>query len=299
MGPRYLVRAAGLEIHPMDRADRRGYLKDSGGIGLCNITKCCTEVCPEHIKITDNAIIPLKERVADAYYDPIAWAWRKLRGRKPRLRWPGPSCRCCPSGAEGLNESLWPELEPAGVDAPPGFVIRTDGASRGNPGHASAGAVLIDLDRPDAFDPGAVPDASISDYLGIQTNNVAEYTAVVRALGLAARAGRARGARCCSTRSSSWSSSTAAGGSRTRSSSRSTRRRCGILPDLRPLDRRARPRARRTRSPTRCATRRSIAPWPAARRRSSSGRLEAAVVSSPASEAAGWPRVAPTRPGRG
>ena len=81
MGPRFLVRAAGLEMHPIDQADRREYLKDSGGIGYCNITKCCTEVCPEHIKITDNAIIPLKERVADAYYDPLQWAWRKLRGR--------------------------------------------------------------------------------------------------------------------------------------------------------------------------------------------------------------------------
>ena len=79
MGPRYLVRAAGLELHPIDQGDRREYLKDSGGIGYCNITKCCTEVCPEHIKITDNAIIPLKERVADAYYDPIQWVWRKLR----------------------------------------------------------------------------------------------------------------------------------------------------------------------------------------------------------------------------
>jgi succinate dehydrogenase / fumarate reductase iron-sulfur subunit len=80
MGPRFLVRAAGLELHPIDQADRREYLKDSGGIGYCNITKCCTEVCPEHIKITDNAIIPLKERVADEYYDPIQWVWRKLRG---------------------------------------------------------------------------------------------------------------------------------------------------------------------------------------------------------------------------
>ena len=80
MGPRYLVRAAGLEMHPIDQADRRGYLKDSGGIGYCNITKCCTEVCPEHIKITDNAIIPLKERVADKYYDPLQMVWRKLRG---------------------------------------------------------------------------------------------------------------------------------------------------------------------------------------------------------------------------
>jgi succinate dehydrogenase / fumarate reductase iron-sulfur subunit len=83
MGPRYLVRAAGLELHPIDQADRRPYLKDSAGIGYCNITKCCTEVCPEHIKITDNAIIPLKERVADEYYDPLQWAWRKLRGERP------------------------------------------------------------------------------------------------------------------------------------------------------------------------------------------------------------------------
>ena len=80
LGPRFLVRAAGLEMHPIDTADRTGYLKDDGGIGLCNITKCCTEVCPEHIKITDNAIIPLKERVADRYYDPIQMFWRRLRG---------------------------------------------------------------------------------------------------------------------------------------------------------------------------------------------------------------------------
>ncbi|HEX5013932.1 MAG TPA: ribonuclease HI family protein [Candidatus Limnocylindrales bacterium] len=63
--------------------------------------------------------------------------------------------------------------------------MRTDGAARGNPGPASAGAVLIDAARPDARQPLAPPDASISDYLGIQTNNVAEYTGVVRALALA------------------------------------------------------------------------------------------------------------------
>jgi succinate dehydrogenase / fumarate reductase iron-sulfur subunit len=83
MGPRFLVRVAGLELHPMDRADRTKYLKDDGGIGYCNITKCCTEVCPEHIKITDNAIIPLKERVADTYYDPVQVAWRWLTRRRP------------------------------------------------------------------------------------------------------------------------------------------------------------------------------------------------------------------------
>ena len=80
MGPRYLVRAAGLELHPIDQADRRPYLKDSGGIGYCNITKCCTEVCPEHIKITDNAIIPLKERVADRFYDPLKRIFRVFGG---------------------------------------------------------------------------------------------------------------------------------------------------------------------------------------------------------------------------
>jgi succinate dehydrogenase / fumarate reductase iron-sulfur subunit len=84
MGPRYLVRVAGLETHPMDRADRTAYLKKGGGIGYCNITKCCTEVCPEHIKITDNAIIPLKERVADRYYDPIQLLWRWLTRRRSR-----------------------------------------------------------------------------------------------------------------------------------------------------------------------------------------------------------------------
>jgi succinate dehydrogenase / fumarate reductase iron-sulfur subunit len=81
MGPRFLVRAAGLEMHPVDEADRRSFLRHDGGIGYCNITKCCTDVCPEHIRITDNAIIPLKERVADEYYDPFRLLWRKLRGQ--------------------------------------------------------------------------------------------------------------------------------------------------------------------------------------------------------------------------
>ena len=83
------------------------------------------------------------------------------------------------------------------VAAPPrgsstGFVVRTDGAARGNPGPASAGAVLLSLARPDARDPGATPDASISDYLGVQTNNVAEYTAVVRAVALGLELGARR-----------------------------------------------------------------------------------------------------------
>jgi len=69
IGPRFLVYAAALEMHPLDVADRTDDLKDAHGIGFCNITKCCTKVCPESITITDNAIIPLKERVADKHYD--------------------------------------------------------------------------------------------------------------------------------------------------------------------------------------------------------------------------------------
>jgi succinate dehydrogenase / fumarate reductase, iron-sulfur subunit len=71
IGPRFLVYAAALEMHPLDTADRVPALKEDHGIGYCNITKCCTRVCPEHITITDNAIIPLKERVVDEFYDPI------------------------------------------------------------------------------------------------------------------------------------------------------------------------------------------------------------------------------------
>lgn len=70
-GPRHMVYAAALEMHPLDVEDRVGDLKHLDGIGFCNITKCCTNVCPENIAITDNAIIPLKERVADRYYDPL------------------------------------------------------------------------------------------------------------------------------------------------------------------------------------------------------------------------------------
>lgn len=80
-GPRFFVRLAELEMHPLDTRDRRALIRDQAGIGFCNITKCCTEVCPEHIRITDNAIIPLKERVVDARYDPLLWLVRTLRGR--------------------------------------------------------------------------------------------------------------------------------------------------------------------------------------------------------------------------
>ncbi|MBI5059003.1 succinate dehydrogenase/fumarate reductase iron-sulfur subunit [candidate division KSB1 bacterium] len=80
-GPRFMVRLAMLEMHPLDAADRLKLVKEAAGVGFCNITKCCTEVCPEEIHITDNAIIPLKERVADEFYDPIRRLFRVFAGK--------------------------------------------------------------------------------------------------------------------------------------------------------------------------------------------------------------------------
>ncbi|MBX3357840.1 MAG: succinate dehydrogenase/fumarate reductase iron-sulfur subunit [Phycisphaeraceae bacterium] len=81
-GPRHYVYIAALEMHPLDTGDRVKELRDRDGIGYCNITKCCTKVCPEHITITDNAIIPLKERVVDEFYDPVTKLLRIFRPRK-------------------------------------------------------------------------------------------------------------------------------------------------------------------------------------------------------------------------
>jgi succinate dehydrogenase / fumarate reductase, iron-sulfur subunit len=81
IGPRFFVYTAALEMHPLDTEDRVPDLKKWQGVGLCNITKCCTKVCPEHIHITDNAIIPLKERVVDRYYDPVKKLLRIFSGK--------------------------------------------------------------------------------------------------------------------------------------------------------------------------------------------------------------------------
>jgi succinate dehydrogenase / fumarate reductase iron-sulfur subunit len=80
-GPRFMVRIASLEMHPLDAVDRTELVAGEGGIGLCNITKCCGDVCPEGITITDNAIIPLKERVVDRLYDPLPRLVRRITGR--------------------------------------------------------------------------------------------------------------------------------------------------------------------------------------------------------------------------
>jgi succinate dehydrogenase iron-sulfur subunit len=80
-GPRFLMRIAELDMHPLDTADRQQAAQEEHGLGYCNITKCCTEVCPEHIKITDNALIPMKERVVGRKYDPLVWLGDKI-GRR-------------------------------------------------------------------------------------------------------------------------------------------------------------------------------------------------------------------------
>ncbi len=81
-GPRYLMRIAELDMHPLDEMDRKKQAQDEHGLGYCNITKCCTEVCPEHIKITDNALIPMKERVVDRKFDPLVWLGSKIKRRE-------------------------------------------------------------------------------------------------------------------------------------------------------------------------------------------------------------------------
>ncbi len=80
-GPRFFIRLAELDMHPLDTKDRKREAQEKHGLGMCNITKCCTEVCPEHIKITDNAIIPMKERVVDTKYDPLIWLGSKIPRR--------------------------------------------------------------------------------------------------------------------------------------------------------------------------------------------------------------------------
>jgi succinate dehydrogenase / fumarate reductase iron-sulfur subunit len=86
VGPRFMIRVASLEMHPLDTEDRIPELRKEYGSSLCNITRCCTEVCPEHIGITDNGIIPMKERVVDRYFDPIAMLGRKLFGIRKRTK---------------------------------------------------------------------------------------------------------------------------------------------------------------------------------------------------------------------
>ncbi len=132
-GPRFFARSAELEMHPLDVNDRRELLQKEQGLGKCNITKCCTEVCPEHIKITDNAIIPLKERVVDASYDPVAWLGRKILKRRKRT----PVEATADAPATG-PAAVQPELEVHGIPAPELGIAAMVGAPSGDVASASA-----------------------------------------------------------------------------------------------------------------------------------------------------------------
>ena len=177
------------------RPTGRGYLKDDGGHRLLQHHEVLHRGLPgahqDHRQRDHPAQGARRGQVLRPDPDGLAQAPRegasRSSGRRPALPAAGPAsgARERPTGGDR------PDARAAPADRGPdrGFVVRTDGAARGNPGPASAGAVLIDLDRPDARDPRAAPDATISEFLGVQTNNVAEYTAVVRALALAAELG--------------------------------------------------------------------------------------------------------------
>ncbi|WP_433370355.1 succinate dehydrogenase/fumarate reductase iron-sulfur subunit [Actinoplanes sp. CA-142083] len=123
-GPRYFIRAAELDMHPLDaKEDRKEYAQANQGLGYCNITKCCTEVCPEHIKITDNAIIPMKERVVDRRYDPLVWLGRKIF-RRDQLDEPARTPATVGSAVPDVHTPGTPFTTARPAEAPP---IRDDG----------------------------------------------------------------------------------------------------------------------------------------------------------------------------
>jgi succinate dehydrogenase / fumarate reductase iron-sulfur subunit len=132
-GPRVFIRAAELDMHPLDaRTDRKENAQAHQGLGYCNITKCCTEVCPEHIKITDNAIIPMKERVVDRRYDPLVWLGRKIFRRDELEDGPHSTASGPGSGSMAPSTSTGVTGVAAGTPfssarSPEGAPIREDG----------------------------------------------------------------------------------------------------------------------------------------------------------------------------
>jgi succinate dehydrogenase / fumarate reductase, iron-sulfur subunit len=105
-GPRFFIRYAELDMHPLDTQDRKQMAQQHEGLGMCNITKCCTEVCPEGIKITDNGIIPMKERVVDTSYDPVLFLGSKIGRRKERRTPVGPAADGGPSPIKHPSPTL-------------------------------------------------------------------------------------------------------------------------------------------------------------------------------------------------
>jgi succinate dehydrogenase / fumarate reductase iron-sulfur subunit len=152
-GPRQLIKLANLDMHPYDGLERRQMAREEAGVGFCNITKCCSEVCPEHINLTDNGIIPLKERVADIYFDPVMWAARKVSRSKdqrvPSVGYKAPTV-----------SSTAPPAEP---EAPP--------RPYGPPGVSKDG-IIFDPQNP--YRARAIPRAIYTDGAGIEASSGAD-----------------------------------------------------------------------------------------------------------------------------
>ncbi len=150
-GPRYFIRAAELDMHPLDaKTDRKDFAQAEQGMGFCNITKCCTEVCPEHIKITDNAIIPMKERVVDNRFDPLVWLGRKIF-RRDELETPAQEIQTVVTGpaVPGMSQGAAPEVHAWHVKPPAPQHSPLAGGSGGPGGQVSE----IASDRPAASSP--------------------------------------------------------------------------------------------------------------------------------------------------
>jgi succinate dehydrogenase / fumarate reductase, iron-sulfur subunit len=136
-GPRQMIKLANLDMHPYDGLNRREMIREEVGVGACNITKCCTEVCPEHIHITDNGIIPLKERVADIYFDPVRWLARKVMFSDENKK---------PSASDFQPVTFFPKDN--GAPADNGASSGGNGSSAGNAGSGGNAGKAIPSPRP-------------------------------------------------------------------------------------------------------------------------------------------------------
>jgi succinate dehydrogenase / fumarate reductase, iron-sulfur subunit len=138
-GPRFLIRHAELDMHALVTVDRRNVVREHGGLGLCNVTKCCTEVCPGGITITDNAIIPMKEQVVDQRYDPLRVLmprWRRRPGPQHPGDHRGSSRFAAPRNRRSVGGRCWPM--PRCCSACPA-TPRSDWPTRNGPGTGCAG----------------------------------------------------------------------------------------------------------------------------------------------------------------
>jgi hypothetical protein len=156
-------------MHPLDTVDRKQMLQEEQGLGLCNITKCCTEVCPEHIKITDNGIIPMKERVVDVKFDP----WGKVMRTRREAEQPRTPAAQLRAGSAGTADG-------AVTAAPSRTVLRAAAATPVKTAKAAA-ATPSTPTRP--FRPGVPPARAVTSHdLADADRAVASRTAYMHTL---------------------------------------------------------------------------------------------------------------------